>query len=223
MPARTNEQSERLHGCYAPTHGLALDTLRLEPRARVPGRRAKRARSRPRAASSAPPSPRLDVRSPPSKRNSAWRSSRGSATRSSSRRPAWISMEHLRAMGDAATRVSMTAAGKSLSIDGTVCITASELIAAHVLPPIIGRMRKRPSGHRDRDRRLEHRTRPAASRGRHRGPQFHADAAGSGRQEDRRPETRASTQLRPTSSGSATRPRPRTCPTPSSSASTAPT
>ena len=50
-------------------------------------------------------------------------------------------MEHLRAMGDAATRVSMTAAGKSLSIDGTVCITASELIAAHVLPPIIGRLR----------------------------------------------------------------------------------
>lgn len=51
-------------------------------------------------------------------------------------------MEHLRAMGDAATRVSLTAAGKSLSIDGTVCITASELIAAHILPPIIGRMRR---------------------------------------------------------------------------------
>ncbi len=50
-------------------------------------------------------------------------------------------MEHLRAMGDAATRVSLTAAGKSLSVDGTVCITASELIAAHVLPPIIARLR----------------------------------------------------------------------------------
>ena len=55
-------------------------------------------------------------------------------------------MEHLRAMGDAATRVSLTAAGKSLSIDGTVCITASELIAAHVLPPIIGRMRRTHPG-----------------------------------------------------------------------------
>lgn len=55
-------------------------------------------------------------------------------------------MEHLRAMGDAATRVSMTAAGKSLSIEGTVCITASELIAAHILPPIIGRMRRAHPG-----------------------------------------------------------------------------
>jgi DNA-binding transcriptional LysR family regulator len=55
-------------------------------------------------------------------------------------------MEHLRAMGDAATRVSMTAAGKSLALDGTVCITASELIAAHVLPPIIGRMRRAHPG-----------------------------------------------------------------------------
>ena len=55
-------------------------------------------------------------------------------------------MEHLRTMGDAATRVSLTAAGKSLSIDGTVCITASELIAAHILPPIIGRMRRAHPG-----------------------------------------------------------------------------
>ena len=55
-------------------------------------------------------------------------------------------MEHLRAMGEAATRVSLTAAGKSLSIDGTVCITASELIAAHILPPIIGRMRRAHPG-----------------------------------------------------------------------------
>jgi DNA-binding transcriptional LysR family regulator len=55
-------------------------------------------------------------------------------------------MEHLRAMGDAATRISLTAAGKALSIDGTVCITASELIAAHVLPPIIARMRRAHPG-----------------------------------------------------------------------------
>lgn len=55
-------------------------------------------------------------------------------------------MEHLRAMGDAATRVSMTAAGKSLTIDGTVCITASELIAAYVLPPVIARIRREHPG-----------------------------------------------------------------------------
>jgi DNA-binding transcriptional LysR family regulator len=55
-------------------------------------------------------------------------------------------MDHVRAMSDAATRVSLAATGQSLSIDGTVCITASELIAAHVLPPIIGRLRRAHPG-----------------------------------------------------------------------------
>jgi DNA-binding transcriptional LysR family regulator len=50
-------------------------------------------------------------------------------------------LEHLRSMGEAATRVSLSAAGQSLSIDGTVCITASELIAAYILPPIVERIR----------------------------------------------------------------------------------
>jgi DNA-binding transcriptional LysR family regulator len=50
-------------------------------------------------------------------------------------------LEHVRTMGDAATRLSLTATGQSLALDGTVCITASELIAAHLLPPIIGRLR----------------------------------------------------------------------------------
>jgi DNA-binding transcriptional LysR family regulator len=40
----------------------------------------------------------------------------------------------------------VVATGQSLSIDGTVCITASELIAAHVLPPIIGRLRRAHPG-----------------------------------------------------------------------------
>lgn len=51
-------------------------------------------------------------------------------------------IEHVRAMNDAATRVSLSATGQSLSIDGTVCITASELIAAYVLPPILDRLRR---------------------------------------------------------------------------------
>lgn len=50
-------------------------------------------------------------------------------------------LDHVRAMSEAATRVSLTATGQSLSIEGTVCITASELIAAYLLPPIIGRLR----------------------------------------------------------------------------------
>lgn len=55
-------------------------------------------------------------------------------------------VEHVRAMGDAANRVSLTAAGQSLSIEGTVCITASELIAAHILPPVLGRLRRAHPG-----------------------------------------------------------------------------
>ncbi len=55
-------------------------------------------------------------------------------------------MEHVRAMGAAATHVSLTAAGQSLSVEGTVGITASELIATYVLPPIIGRLRQTHPG-----------------------------------------------------------------------------
>jgi DNA-binding transcriptional LysR family regulator len=55
-------------------------------------------------------------------------------------------VEHVRQMGDAANRVSLTAAGQSLSIEGTVCITASELIAAHILPPVLGRLRRSHPG-----------------------------------------------------------------------------
>lgn len=50
-------------------------------------------------------------------------------------------LEHARAMADAAGRVSLTATGQSLSIAGNVAITASEAIAAYLLPPILGRLR----------------------------------------------------------------------------------
>ncbi len=50
-------------------------------------------------------------------------------------------VEHVRAMGEAASRVSLTAAGQSLSLDGTVCISASQILATHMLPPIIAGMR----------------------------------------------------------------------------------
>jgi DNA-binding transcriptional LysR family regulator len=55
-------------------------------------------------------------------------------------------LEHVRAMGDAATRVSLSATGQSASVEGTVCITASELIAAHLLPPIVRRIRAEHPG-----------------------------------------------------------------------------
>ena len=51
-------------------------------------------------------------------------------------------LEHVRAMGEAATRVSLTATGQALSIEGTVCITAGEAVSAYLLPPVVARLRQ---------------------------------------------------------------------------------
>lgn len=51
-------------------------------------------------------------------------------------------MEHVRAMGEAATQMSLVATGQSLALEGTVCVTASELISAYLLPPVIGAIRQ---------------------------------------------------------------------------------
>lgn len=50
-------------------------------------------------------------------------------------------VDHVRAMGEAATRVSLTATGQATSVEGTVSITASEAIAAFLLPPILSELR----------------------------------------------------------------------------------
>jgi DNA-binding transcriptional LysR family regulator len=55
-------------------------------------------------------------------------------------------LEHVRAMGDAANRVALTAAGNSQSIEGTVCIAASEIHAAMLLPRIIAKLRRAEPG-----------------------------------------------------------------------------
>lgn len=55
-------------------------------------------------------------------------------------------LEHVRAMGEAASRVSLTAAGQSLSLDGSVCISASQITATHTLPPIIAGLRAKHPG-----------------------------------------------------------------------------
>ena len=55
-------------------------------------------------------------------------------------------LEHVRAMGDAANRVALAAAGQSQSIEGTVCIAASEIYAALVLPPIVAKLRRAEPG-----------------------------------------------------------------------------
>lgn len=55
-------------------------------------------------------------------------------------------LEHVRAMGNAATRVSLSASGQAQSIDGAVCITASEALSAYVLPPIVAKLREQQPG-----------------------------------------------------------------------------
>lgn len=50
-------------------------------------------------------------------------------------------VEQVRAMGEAASRVSLTATGRAEALDGTVCVTASEVISAYLLPPIIAALR----------------------------------------------------------------------------------
>lgn len=55
-------------------------------------------------------------------------------------------VEHVRAMSEAATRFALTAAGQAQSIDGVVRIAASEIVAAYLLPPIIGELRAKYPG-----------------------------------------------------------------------------
>lgn len=51
-------------------------------------------------------------------------------------------LEHTRAMGEAASRIALTASGQAQSIEGRVRITASDIMSAYVLPPILGQLRE---------------------------------------------------------------------------------
>lgn len=50
-------------------------------------------------------------------------------------------LPHARAMAVAAQRVSLAAAGQTQTLEGKIRITASDLFCAHVLPPILARLR----------------------------------------------------------------------------------
>jgi len=50
-------------------------------------------------------------------------------------------LDHVRKMGEAAGRVSLTASGQAQSVQGTICITASEIYSAYLLPPAIEKLR----------------------------------------------------------------------------------
>jgi DNA-binding transcriptional LysR family regulator len=51
-------------------------------------------------------------------------------------------LDHVRHMGQAAGRVSLSASGQAQSIEGSICITASEIYSAYLLPPVIAKLRK---------------------------------------------------------------------------------
>ncbi len=50
-------------------------------------------------------------------------------------------MEHVRAMGDAAGQLSLAATGRAESLAGSICISATEVQAAFVLPGIVAKLR----------------------------------------------------------------------------------
>ena len=54
--------------------------------------------------------------------------------------------EFVRTMGDAALSLSLAAAGHSVSLEGPVCISASQIDATFTLPPIIAGLRERHPG-----------------------------------------------------------------------------
>ena len=53
---------------------------------------------------------------------------------------------HVKAMGEAAGQVSLAASGQSQTIEGQVVITASDLLSAYVLPPILDDLRELAPG-----------------------------------------------------------------------------
>ena len=55
-------------------------------------------------------------------------------------------VEHVRAMGDAANRFSLSATGKSDIVEGNICITTTELLATFILPPMIRKLRQSEPG-----------------------------------------------------------------------------
>lgn len=55
-------------------------------------------------------------------------------------------LEHVRAMGAAASQLSLAASGASQTLEGSVVITASDVFAAHLLPPVLAELRQSHPG-----------------------------------------------------------------------------
>lgn len=50
-------------------------------------------------------------------------------------------LDHARVMGSAAEALSLAATGRSQAVAGVVSVSASDVIAAHLLPPLIRQLR----------------------------------------------------------------------------------
>lgn len=50
--------------------------------------------------------------------------------------------DHVRAMRDAAERITLTAAGQSQQVEGSICLSASDSFAAYCLSPVLTRLRR---------------------------------------------------------------------------------
>lgn len=55
-------------------------------------------------------------------------------------------LEQVRRMGEAASQVSLTASGQAQTVEGNIRITASEIEAATLLPPILAKLRREAPG-----------------------------------------------------------------------------
>ena len=55
-------------------------------------------------------------------------------------------LEHVRLMGEAAGRVSLAASGQSQELEGSVCITASDMFSAYLLPDVLRTLKSRHPG-----------------------------------------------------------------------------
>jgi DNA-binding transcriptional LysR family regulator len=54
--------------------------------------------------------------------------------------------EHVKAMGEAANKFSLTASGRSQSIEGSVSISATNTMSAYILPALIHKLRQKEPG-----------------------------------------------------------------------------
>ena len=55
-------------------------------------------------------------------------------------------LEHARNMGDAANKLSLVSSSKSESLEGNIAITATEMMAVSILPPLVCKLRKLEPG-----------------------------------------------------------------------------